>query len=399
MKTALIFFRDSNKIFNAEYYALISSCFENAGVDISQMEILSPSDDILFKRRFTEYKDTCDNLIIFDSEDLRFDLKAIVAEIMDTPMVENDLARQFLDAVMKEQGKTYTDAYAQMPIEATVVPNLRGAEQGFILDDKNFTLALLPMAVNQVKPMCEKYVLPYIEKKSGVKKKRFVLKYFGDKTLLENTFEGAKSLFDGKFMGSISEQNGDFTIDMSFAETSYSNDVIRYIISELKDNIYAEFDTSLGERLFDLLKLRGLKLSTAESFTGGRIMSSIISNAGASLCVNEGVVSYSNESKEQRLGVKREDLAREGAVSSIVAYQMCAGLIKGGNCDIAIATTGIAGPKSDNTAKPVGLCYIAVGMKDGVHTYKYVFKGDREEITETAKNTALFLAIKILKNI
>jgi nicotinamide-nucleotide amidase len=78
---------------------------------------------------------------------------------------------------------------------------------------------------------------------------------------------------------------------------------------------------------------------------------------------------------------------------------MSAGLIKTGNCDVAISTTGIAGPKSDDTKKPVGLCYIGVGMKDGVHTYKLNLTGTREEITETAKNTALFLAIKKLKNI
>ncbi len=399
MKTALIFFRDTNKIFNAEYYALISACFENAGVDISQMEILSQTDDLCFKRRFLEFKDTVDNLIVFDSEDLRFDLKAMISEVMDTPMEENDSARQFLDAVMKEQGKSYSDSYALMPIEATVIPNLRGAEQGFILDEKNFTLAVLPMAVGQVKPMCEKYVLPYIQKKSGQRKKRFILKYFGDRKPLEDTFNRARAEFNGKFVGSIAELNGDFTVDMSFSDEGYSNDVIRYIVGELKDNIYAEFDTTLGERLLDILKLRGLKLSTAESFTGGRVVSAVIANAGASQFVREGVVSYSNESKENRLGVKKEDLVKEGAVSSIVAYQMCAGLIRAGDCDIAIATTGIAGPKSDDTAKPVGLCYIAVGMKDGVHTYKYQLKGDREEITETAKNTALFLAIKILKKI
>ncbi len=399
MKTALIFFRDSNKIFNAEYYSQISACFEDAGVDISQMEILSETDDLCFKRRLSEYKDTVDNLIIFDSYDLTFDLKGIVSEVMDTPMVENDLARQFLDAVMKDEGKTYSDSYALMPIEATIVPNLRGACQGFILDEKKFTLAVLPMLIKQVKPMCEKYVLPYIEKKTGERRKRFVLKYFGDRNTLEDAFDRAKAQFNGKFVGSITELNGDFKIDLSFSDVGYSNDVIRQLVSELKDNIYAEFDTTLGERLFDVLKLRNLKLSTAESFTGGRVISSVISNAGASEFVNEGVVSYSNQSKELRLGVQKQDLVKEGAVSSIVAYQMCAGLIKSGDCDVAIATTGIAGPKSDNSAKPVGLCFIAVGMKDGVHTYKYVLKGNREEITETAKNTALFLAIKILKNI
>ena len=99
-----------------------------------------------------------------------------------------------------------------------------------------------------------------------------------------------------------------------------------------------------------------------------------------------------------RLGVKADDLRREGAVSSIVAYQMAVGLLKEG-CDLAIATTGIAGPKSDDTKKPVGLCYIAIGTRDGVHTYKFNLSGTREQITERAKNTAMFLAIKRIKKI
>ena len=111
------------------------------------------------------------------------------------------------------------------------------------------------------------------------------------------------------------------------------------------------------------------------------------------------MVTYSNESKVKRLNVNKADLDRHGAVSAVVAYQMAAGLLRSGNCDVAVATTGIAGPKSDDTEKPVGLCYIAVGMKDGVHTYKLNLTGNREEITETAKNTALFLAIKKLKNV
>ena len=140
-------------------------------------------------------------------------------------------------------------------------------------------------------------------------------------------------------------------------------------------------------------------MAVAESFTGGRVVSEIIKNPGASAFVDEGIVSYSNESKMERLSVSKADLIKYGAVSSVVAYQMALGLLKEGKCDLAIATTGIAGPKSDDTEKPVGLCYIAVGMRDGVHTYKLNLTGNREEITETAKNTALFLAIKKLKNI
>jgi nicotinamide-nucleotide amidase len=76
---------------------------------------------------------------------------------------------------------------------------------------------------------------------------------------------------------------------------------------------------------------------------------------------------------------------------------MADGLISGGNCDVSISTTGIAGPKSDNTNKPVGLIYIGIGTHDNVSVYKYNLDGNRDNITNTAINLALFLAYKHLK--
>jgi nicotinamide-nucleotide amidase len=158
-------------------------------------------------------------------------------------------------------------------------------------------------------------------------------------------------------------------------------------------------DVSLSERLFDLLKLKKIKIATAESFTAGRVVASIISNSGASEFVHEGVVCYSNDSKAIRMNIEKSDLMKEGAVSSMTAYRMAAGLLKQGKVDLAISTTGVAGPFGDGSQAPVGLCYIGIGMMDGVHTYKLNLTGSREEITEKAKNTALFLAIKKLKSL
>ena len=76
---------------------------------------------------------------------------------------------------------------------------------------------------------------------------------------------------------------------------------------------------------------------------------------------------------------------------------MAAGLIASGTCVLAIATTGIAGPKSDNTAKPVGLCYLAIGTKERVRVYRFHLSGDRENITKTAINLALFYAYREIK--
>lgn len=400
MKTALVFFRSVEREFDGEYYERVVGVFKSGGVEVDTVEILDRNDLHSFSLRFDSFFDTVDNLIIIDGEDRDFDLKGIVADKTETLLVENENARMFLDAVSKNDGVDYSIDYAKIPIEATVIPNIKGAYQGFILDKSAFTVVVLPEEYAQLKPMCDKYVVPYLENKYGVKSKRLLLKYFGDIITLDDTLTQAERMYQG-LKCNIYQKYGDVSVDLLFddEDDSCRAEVVRFIVGKLKENIYAEFDTGLGERLFDLLKLKNIKVSVAESFTGGRVVSELIKNSGASAFVNEGIVSYSNESKIDRLSVNKADLIKHGAVSSVVAYQMAAGLLKNGNCDLAISTTGIAGPKSDDTLKPVGLCYIAVGMRDGVHTYKLNLSGSREEITETAKNTALFLAIKKLKNL
>ena len=101
----------------------------------------------------------------------------------------------------------------------------------------------------------------------------------------------------------------------------------------------------------------------------------------------------------KRLGVSPYTLGTLGAVSEKTAYEMALGLLNTGDCDVAIATTGLAGPKSDKNMHPVGYCCIAVGTRERISVYQYKFDGNREEITEKAINYALFLAYKHLKNI
>ncbi len=402
MKTALIFFKSSEERLSADYIKSVTDVFYNGGISVDVLDVLKSDDDITFRRRLEEYKDTADNVIVFVDDSVPFDVKGIISSVTDTALDVNENAKKFLDAVASANGVSYPDDYAVMPVDATVIPNQKGAMQGFMLEDKEFTLVFLPKAVKELKPMCAEYVIPYFDTKYGKQPYRLCLKYFGEVELVNGTLEEAKRIADGKLSYSVTTKYGDSLISLTFSadtEKSVSADTVRHIVSNHKDNIYAEFDTSLSERLFDILKLKNKKISVAESFTGGRVVSELIKNSGVSNYLNEGMVTYSNDSKRERLSVKQEDLTRFGAVSSQIAYQMALGLLVRNNCDVAIATTGIAGPKSDDTLKPVGLCYFAVGTKAGVHVYKYNLKGDREEITETAKNTALFLAIKNLKNI
>ena len=188
------------------------------------------------------------------------------------------------------------------------------------------------------------------------------------------------------------EVTNDGSIDKSTYQKAY-----RELVIALNDYIYAMEDISLCERLFQLLKLRKATVSVAESFTGGGISKRLVEMPGISEVYFEGLNTYSNKSKIERLGVKEETLKRYGAVSPQTAYEMAYGLLETGNCNLSIATTGIAGPKSDGTKKPVGLLYIAVGDEVDISVYEYNLKGSRQFITETAINIALFLAFKKLK--
>ena len=217
--------------------------------------------------------------------------------------------------------------------------------------------------------------------------------------IVSSAIEEAKTQC-GNISFNVGDRFGDGTVEIVYdALTSKAvyDGVIRTLVYKLKDYIYSLENITLEERLVQLLKLRRMKLSTAESFTGGGIGKRIVGVSGASEVFFEGLNTYANESKSERLGVETETLRRYGAVSKETAYEMAAGLIASGNCDISIATTGIAGPKSDNTQKPVGLLYIAVGRREGISVYEYNLKGSRENITERAINLALFLVFKSLK--
>jgi PncC family amidohydrolase len=170
------------------------------------------------------------------------------------------------------------------------------------------------------------------------------------------------------------------------------------VFSAFHNNIYAEEDVSLDKRLLELLRIRKLKLSVAESLTGGMICSKLIGNSGASESFYEGLVTYSNKSKIDRLNIDENIIKDYGAVSYEAAYEMAAGLIAQGCSDVSIASTGIAGPEGGTLTKPVGLVYIAVGTAEKVHVFRHIFQGSRNEIREASANAAMFYAIKVIKD-
>ena len=159
---------------------------------------------------------------------------------------------------------------------------------------------------------------------------------------------------------------------------------------------YASDRTSVTECVAQLLKEQKLKIKTAESFTGGSIAKELTSVSGASEYFAEGLVTYSVASKISRLNIPAETIASSGVVSRDTAYNMAVGLIESRNCDIAIATTGNAGPTVGGNGQ-TGECYISIGDSELVHTYKYTFDGTREENILSGVKNAMFLLYDYLE--
>lgn len=144
-----------------------------------------------------------------------------------------------------------------------------------------------------------------------------------------------------------------------------------------------------AENLVELLKASGLVCAAAESCTGGMVASAITDVPGSSAVFNGGVVSYANGVKSGVLGVSEDDLARVGAVSSEVAAQMAEGARRLCRSDIAVSTTGIAGPDGGTAGKPVGLVWFGVSGPRGTRTEKAIFAGGRDDVRRQAVVHAL----------
>jgi nicotinamide-nucleotide amidase len=158
------------------------------------------------------------------------------------------------------------------------------------------------------------------------------------------------------------------------------------------------FPDELRRKATDILeryRRAGLKIATAESCTGGLVAAALTSIAGSSDVVERGFVTYTNEAKEQQLGVPRVALLSYGAVSEPVARAMAEGALRESLADVAVSVTGIAGPGGGSAAKPVGLVHFGIARRGRpTQAARHVFPGDRDAV----RGTALAVALDLLRD-
>ena len=258
-------------------------------------------------------------------------------------------------------------------------------------------LVAFPGFPNELKNMFPKF-LKYYVKENNLKTQIYIkdiITYGIGESTLENT---VKDLFteEGIFYEFLVKDYGTLIrLQTSSKNKKNVEKIVKKLYNRISEFIIGEDNDRIENTIYECLNLgkKPLTISTAESCTGGMIASKLIEVPGISENFIESIVSYSNEAKIKRLKVKKETLEKYGAVSEEVAREMLAGL----KTDVAISTTGIAGPGGGTKEKPVGLVYIGIRVKDEVKIFRRELKGDRNKIRQRAMMHALYNLLKILK--
>lgn len=154
-----------------------------------------------------------------------------------------------------------------------------------------------------------------------------------------------------------------------------------------------------AKEVVELLIGKRLKITSAESCTGGLFAAHITSVSGSSECFEGSFVTYSNRIKNKMIGVKEETLSKYGAVSEECVLEMAENSRKMMNSDISIAISGIAGPNGGSEEKPVGLVFVCISAENYIKAYKNIFYGDRDNIRELSVLFALDLLENYIQNL
>lgn len=332
--------------------------------------------------------------------------KEIAAEVMGRRLFEDDHSKERIQAYMNNYLKTNPKMtltennwkQAMVPEGAIVLDNANGTAPGLIMEENGKIVILLPGPPNELIPMFEKQVYPYLHEKQPEVICSKMIKVCGVGESMAETM--IKDLIDAQTNPTIATyaKTGEVHLRITARAESEkeAQKLMKPVIRELKlrfgSSIYTTDDKkTLEESVLELLREKELTLSTAESCTGGMLASRLVNVPGASDIFKEGFVTYSNKAKRKYLMVKKSTLKIHGAVSEKTAKEMAKGCCLVTGTDVSVSVTGIAGPDGGTEEKPVGLVYIACCFKSEVSIQELHLNGNRTKIREQATVKALTL--------
>ncbi|MCI8418714.1 MAG: competence/damage-inducible protein A [Lachnospiraceae bacterium] len=323
--------------------------------------------------------------------------KEVAAQVFGRVLKEDAHTRQRIEGFFKLWGVKPEEItennwkQALVPEGAIVVDNDNGTAPGLILEGNQRIAILLPGPPNELIPMFNQKIFPYLHKKQPETIVSEMIKICG---LGESKVESMISdLIEAQTNPTVATyaKTGEvhLRVTAKAGDEAEARKLMKPLIRELKvrfgNKIYTtEEQITLEEAVIALMKEGGMSLTTVESCTGGLFTGRLVNVQGASEVIKQGFITYSNKSKRKLVGVKKLTLKQFGAVSQKTAKEMARGAMLVTGSDVAVAITGLAGPDGGTEEKPVGLVYIAVAIQDDVKVQEYHFTGNRAKIRESA---------------
>jgi nicotinamide-nucleotide amidase len=315
------------------------------------------------------------------------------------------------DAHTKEKIKTY---FSEMKVteitnnnwkqakvieDSTVVDNGNGTAPGLIVKtEEGKTVILLPGPPNELIPMFEKNIYPYLQSlQTGILYSEMVKICGIGESSAETMIADLMELQNNPTIAPYAKTS-EVHLRVTAKADSFEQGkaLVEPMVNELRkrfsENIYTTKENeTLEDVVVGLLVKHHLTLTTAESCTAGLLAGRIVNVPGASTVLGEGFITYSNEAKQKYLKVSGSTLEKYGAVSKETASEMALGAIATSGSNVSVSITGLAGPDGGTEKKPVGLVFIACALGNKVTVKEFHFKGNRQKIREATVINALNL--------
>ncbi|MBK1811777.1 competence/damage-inducible protein A [Clostridium sp. YIM B02505] len=369
------------------------------GIEVYNQTVVGDNEERMLKA-FKNAFEKCDLIVTTGGlgptpDDLT---KETAAKFFDQELVVHEESWKHIESYFSKSGRVMEGSNAKQayfPKDAVVLPNPNGTAPGAILKKDEKIIVVLPGPPKEMKPMFINHVFPYLQQYSDTMLVSKVLRIFGigEGVMAEEISDIISDQSNPTVAPYAKERDVTLRITAKAKDEEEAKRLIKpvedKIRERLNDNIYGEDDVTLEEVVAKILVSNKLTIATAESCTGGLIAATLINYPGISEVFMEGAVTYSNDSKMKRLGVKADTLEKYGAVSEETAGEMAEGIAKNAGTRIGISTTGIAGPGGGSTDKPVGLVYMGIHIDGSTLVKKFNFQGSRESIRQRATMNAL----------
>lgn len=336
--------------------------------------------------------------------------KETAAKVMNKNLVEDARARREIEVFLTKRGKKITEnnwKQALVPEGSIVLYNPNGTAPGIIMEEENTRIILLPGPPNELVPMFEEQVYPYLNKLQPeiICSKMVKLCGIGESAAETEILD----LIEKQENPTVAPYAKTGEVHLRLTARAKSKEKAFAMIEPLEEELKKRFGSmiytdeekvTLEMAVAKLLSEHQLTVTTAESCTGGLLAGRLINVPGISENLKEGYITYSNEAKEKLLGVSHETLEKYGAVSEETVLEMAKGGAKAANADICVSISGIAGPDGGTEEKPVGLVYMCCYCKGKTYIERNLYTGNRSKVREYAVASALTLLRKaILKEV